>query len=219
MCGAWYVVPLGSHGEYPQWIPEISKYRKYRGILNSWERESNSFSLHHCQPAPPLWRSVQLFLSDQQDELQVSPGRYMAGCGLLSHQITIDVVALQCLWLLWPWCPLQQRQTGIIPGSLDPWLPWILAGSILLSLLWVSPGGRDWVEFNIDNSPPADRESGPGQLPGTPASCRSGTCPTTTTSTGRFWEWTSSAIADILLKQEQELYWSLHPKSHHHPPP
>ena len=47
--------------------------------------------------------------------------------------------------------------------------------------------------------------------------CRSGTCPTTTTSTGRFWEWTSSAIADILLKQEQ--YWSLHPKSHHHPPP
>ena len=51
------------------------------------------------------------------------------------------------------------------------------------------------------------------------ASCRSGTCPTTTTSTGRFWEWTSSAIADILLKQEQELYWSLHPKSHHHPPP
>ena len=39
------------------------------------------------------------------------------------------------------------------------------------------------------------------------ASCRSGTCPTTTTSTGRFWEWTSSAIADILLKQEQEHFW------------
>ena len=50
------------------------------------------------------------------------------------------------------------------------------------------------------------------------ASCRSGTCPTTTTSTGRFWEWTSSAIADILLKQEQELYWSLPSTPTTHPP-
>ena len=106
--GTWYrsAPTVNTHSEYP-------KYRKYRGILNSWERESNSFTHHHCQPRPVLSPIKACTAS-----LKISPvvplrsTRWTSSFswqvygGLLFHQITIDVVALQCLWLLWPWCPL-----------------------------------------------------------------------------------------------------------------
>ena len=100
-------------------------------------RESNSFTHHHCQPRPVLSP-----IKSWPASLKISPvvplrsTRWTSSFSwqvygrLLFHQITIDVVALQCLWLLWPWCPLptpteagrplhgsRNSRNGSLPGA------------------------------------------------------------------------------------------------------
>ena len=102
----------------PRWIPTVNTRNIEISEISGNPEFFRIPSLLHPSPlsAPPSpfsHKSLPRFSEDQsscfsqinkQDELQVSPGRYMAG--FLFHRITIDVVALQCLWLLWPWCPL-----------------------------------------------------------------------------------------------------------------